>query len=190
MSLLRTDRLTLRRFQESDAETLSAYCSDPEVARYQAWEPPLTVAQARLSVRSLSGRDPEQPGWFQYAIERTAEADHIGDVGVDLHHNRMQAQIGFTLAAGHHRQGYGSEAVRAVLDHLFAERGLHRVSADCDLRNTASARLLERVGFTREGLRRQHVHSKGEWTDEVLWGLLAADWQRLRHGAAGRTAQD
>lgn len=188
--MIRTARLTLRRFRESDAESLAAYCSDPAVARYQSWEPPVTVAQATLSVRSLGGRDPGQPGWFQFAVERTAEGDHIGDVGVDLHANLMQAQIGFTFAAAHHGQGYASEAVRGVLGHLFSERGLHRVAADCDVRNTASARLLERVGFAREGMRRQHVFCKGEWTDEFLWGMLAEDWQRLGNGAAGAGARD
>jgi RimJ/RimL family protein N-acetyltransferase len=53
---------------------------------------------------------------------------------------------------------------------------VHKVSAECDARNEASARLLARVGFTREGLRREHTWLKGEWTDDLLFGLLARDW--------------
>ena len=48
--------------------------------------------------------------------------------------------------------------------------------AECDARNVASARLLERVGFTREGLRRRHTWIKGEWTDDLLYGLLEEDF--------------
>lgn len=171
-----TERLTLRRFRPDDAETLAAYRSDPAVARYQSWTAPYSLTQARLAVATLSAGDPAEPGWFQYAIERTRDRLHIGDVGVDLHENRRQAEIGFTLARAYQGQGYATEAIRAVLGHLFGVRGLHKVSAECDARNEASARLLERVGFTREGLRRQHTWLKDEWTDDLLYGLLAADW--------------
>jgi aminoglycoside 6'-N-acetyltransferase len=70
-----------------------------------------------------------------------------------------------------------TEALRALLDHLFRERGLLRVSAECDARNVASARLLERLGFTREGHRPANTWLKGEWTDDLLYGLLARDWR-------------
>lgn len=63
-----------------------------------------------------------------------------------------------------------------MLDHLFGERGLCRVSADCDARNLASTRLLTRLGFRPEGHRIAHTWLKGEWTDDLLFGLLATDW--------------
>lgn len=174
--LIATERLVLRRFRSSDAETLAAYRSDPDVARYQSWTPPVTLDQARAIVASLAAGDPTQPGWFQYAIERTEDKRHIGDVGVDLHDNRMRAEIGFTLATAYQGRGYAGEAVRAVLDHLFRVRGLHKVTAETDARNAASARLLERVGFTREGVLRSHTWIKNEWTDDALYGLLADEW--------------
>ena len=166
----------LRRFRHADAETLAAYRSAPEVALYQSWEAPYPVERARYTVESMAAADPDQPGWFQYAVELTAERAHIGDVGVNLHDNLRQAEIGYTVAPERQGRGYATEAVRAVLDHLFRVRGLHRVSAECDARNLASARLLERVGFTREGLLRQHTWIKNEWTDDLLFGLLAAEW--------------
>ncbi len=171
-----TERLALRRFRASDAATLSEYRSDPAVARYQSWTAPYPLAQAEATVATLATGDPGRPGWFQYAIERTADHTHLGDVGVLLHDNLRQAEIGFTLAAQHHGRGYATEAVRAVLDHLFHVQRLHKVSAECDARNAASARLLERAGFTREGLRRSHTWIKEEWTDDLLYGLLATEW--------------
>jgi aminoglycoside 6'-N-acetyltransferase len=171
--LIATERLVLRRFTDSDAPTLSAYRSDERVARYQSWEPPVSVADARRAIAAMAAGDPDEPGWFQYAVELLENRTHIGDVGVHLHGNRMQADIGFSFAVAHQRQGYASEAVRAVLDHVFTVQGLQRVSAECDARNTASARLLERVGFRREGLRPRYTWIKGEWTDDVLFGMLA-----------------
>ncbi|HEU5474327.1 MAG TPA: GNAT family N-acetyltransferase, partial [Actinophytocola sp.] len=98
----------------------------------------------------------------------------IGDIGICLHDNRMQAELGFTVARPYQGQGYGTEAVRCVLDRVFGT-GVRRVSADCDARNTASAKLLDRLGFRREGRRVQHTWVKGEWTDDLLFGLLAGD---------------
>jgi RimJ/RimL family protein N-acetyltransferase len=174
--LLESARLILRRFRPGDAAALSAYRSDPSVARYQSWTPPVPLEEAARLVAELAAGDPRQPGWFQYAIEQRAERCLIGDVGIRLHDNKMQADLGFTLAAEWQRRGYASEAVRTVLDDLFG-RGLQRVSAECDARNERSARLLERVGFRREGYRPAYTWLKGEWTDDILFGLLAGQWR-------------
>lgn len=171
---VRTERLTLRRFTPADAETFAAYRSDPDVARYQTWEAPLPPADALQMVEEFAAGDPAAPGWFQYAVD--LDGVLIGDLGLNLAENLMQAELGFTLSPVYQGQGYATEGVRGLLDQLFVERNLHRVSAECDARNTASARLLERVGFTQEGLRLSHSWVKGEWTDDLLFGLLRTDY--------------
>ncbi|AGZ43688.1 GNAT family N-acetyltransferase [Actinoplanes friuliensis] len=174
--LITTERLVLRRFRAGDAETLAAYRSSPDVALYQSWDAPYPLERARYAIESMAEADPAQPGWFQYAIETKAGKTHIGDVGVNLNDNLLQAEIGYTVAPEHQGNGYATEAVRAVLNHLFRVQGLHKVAAECDARNEASARLLERVGFTREGHLRQHTWIKNEWTDDLLYGLLEVDF--------------
>lgn len=178
MPFAETSRLVIRRFQASDAAAFARYRSDPQVARYQSWTPPVMAKDATAQVGAFAAGDPSAPGWFQYAVAlRCAQDVLIGDVGVRLHENLRQAEIGFTLDRKHQGHGYATEAVRALVRYLFAERHLLRVSAECDARNAPSARLLERVGFRREGLRRQHTWIKGEWTDDLLFGLLAAEFQ-------------
>lgn len=170
--LLETPRLVLRRFRPDDAPVLAAYRSDPATARYQGWTPPVSADEAAELVRNFGAGDPRQPGWFQYAVESKADGGLVGDVGVCLHENLMQADLGFTLAPERQGHGFASEAVREVLRDGFAH-GLRRVSAECDERNTASARLLRRVGFDQEGRRPAFSWIKGEWTDDLLFGLLA-----------------
>jgi aminoglycoside 6'-N-acetyltransferase len=161
----------------ADVPVFAAYRSDPEVARYQSWTPPVTPQEAAALVKEFTADDPSVPGWFQYAIAmRAADTELIGDIGVHLHENMMQAEIGFTIAAQYQGHGYATEAVQAMLHHLLTVRRLRRISAECDARNTASARLLQRVGFRPEGLRRQHTWTKGEWTDDLLFGLLPAEF--------------
>jgi RimJ/RimL family protein N-acetyltransferase len=171
---VRTERLTLRRFTPNDAEAFAAYRSDPDVARFQSWNAPVPFTEAQKKVEEFAHGDPEAPGWFQYAVD--LDGVLIGDLGLNLHENLMQAELGFTLAPAYQGQGYATEAVRGLLNHLFVERELHRVSAECDARNTASARLLERAGFTQEGLRLSNTWFKGEWTDDLLFGFLRRDY--------------
>ncbi|WP_432881405.1 GNAT family N-acetyltransferase [Kribbella sp. CA-245084] len=171
---VRTERLTLRRFTPADAERFAAYRSDPAVAHYQGWDAPVSLTDAQETVERFGQGDPEAAGWFQYAVD--LDGLLIGDLGLNLHENLMQAELGFTLATEYQGRGYASEAVRGLLEHLFVERELHRVSAEADARNNASARLLERVGFTQEGLRLSNTWFKGEWTDDLLFGYLRDDY--------------
>ena len=172
--MISTERLELRRFKDTDAEAFAAYRSVPEVARYQSWDAPYSLEAARTAVAGFASDDPLQPGWFQYAID--LDGVLIGDLGLNLHENLRQAELGFTLAPAYQGKGYATEAVRGLLHHLFTERNLHRVSAEADARNLPSVQLLERVGFRQEGLRPQNSWFKDEWTDDVLFGLLRSDW--------------
>jgi aminoglycoside 6'-N-acetyltransferase len=176
MYLPPTERVLVRRFRPGDAEPFAAYRRDPEVARYQFWEPEMPIEEAVETVRGYGAADESEPGWFQYAVELRSEGVLIGDVGVNLRENRMQAELGFTFARAYQGRGYAREAATAVLDALFA-RGLHKVDADCDARNHASAGLLRRLGFRQEGHRVEHTFYKGEWSDDLLFGLLAKDWR-------------
>lgn len=179
--LLGTSRLVLRRFRPGDVDVFQCYRSDPDVARYQSWTAPVPHEDAASLVRQFAAGDPTQPGWFQYAIELRATETLIGDIGVHLHDNRRQAELGFTIAQEHQGQGYATEAVLAVLAGLFG-RGLCRVSAECDVRNQRCVRLLQRVGFQLEGHRPAHTWIKGEWTDDLLFGLLSDRWKVLSVG--------
>nr|WP_296077331.1 GNAT family protein [uncultured Actinoplanes sp.] len=174
--LIATERLILRRFRKADAPVLAAYRSDPDVARYQSWEAPFPLPRAETAVANFMASDPDRAGWFQYAIERIDDRTLIGDVAVRLHDNLMQAEIGFTLATPYQGKGFATEAVSAVLDRLFRVQGVHKVTGECDARNTPSAGLMERLGFTREGRLREQTFIKGEWTDDLIYGLLAREW--------------
>ncbi|MEU3515175.1 GNAT family protein [Streptomyces sp. NPDC006654] len=175
--LMETTRLRLRRFGPQDAPALAAYRSDPDVSRYQSWAAPVPSAEAeRLAARFAAG-DPRAPGWFQYAVQLRDALGLIGDVGVRRGEDGRQAELGFTFDPAFQGRGYATEAVTRVVEFLLLEEGLHRVSAACDARNVRSVNLLERVGFRREGHLLQSTWMKGEWTDDLLYGLLASEYR-------------
>lgn len=179
---METARLVLRAFTPADAPALAAYRSDPEVSRYQSWEAPVPMEEAERLAATFSAGDPRDPGWFQYAVERRLAPGLVGDLGVCRSEDGRQAELGFTFAPAFQGHGYATEAVARIVEFLLLDEGLHRISAECDERNVRSAKLLERVGFRREGHLVQSTWIKGEWTDDLLYGLLASEYRAARVG--------
>lgn len=155
---------------------LAAYRSDPDVARYQSWDAPYSRAQADNLIAELARPDVEPGHWRQWALERVEDGGLIGDLGVRVYDKGRQAELGYTIASSWQRQGYALEGAARMLDELFVEQGVQRVSAGCDTRNRASAGLLERLGFRREGELIASTWSKGEWSDDYLYAQLAREW--------------
>ena len=180
---LLTERLVLRRFAGPDAPRLAAYRSEPAVARYQSWDAPYPLERAEAFVGWLAAHHPDEPGeWYQLAIaERSAPAILVGDCGF---RSRLDdpaiVDVGFTLSPSVQGNGYATEAIGELLRYLFEDRVKHKVCADCDTRNDGSWRLLERLGFEREGTLRQSYREGPQWADEYLYGLLAQDWRDRR----------
>jgi RimJ/RimL family protein N-acetyltransferase len=173
---LRTPRLHLRALRDTDAEALLAIHSDPAVTRYLIWGPwaSIDVAQARLArdLKSMAAGEV-----LRLMIVRAADGATVGECTLfHLDAQCRRAEIGYSLASAAWGQGIAQEALRELLRYGFDEMGLHRVEADIDPRNEASARCLERLGFVREGLLRERWIVEGEVSDSALYGLLQREW--------------
>ena len=173
---LRTERLLLRPLRADDAPALFAIFSDPQVMRYWSTPPWPTIDHAL----ALIDRDVLAMSTGEYVrlgIERVDDGQLIGNCTLfNLMPQCRRAEIGYGLAAHAWGRGCMNEALRALLEHGFAQLGLNRVEADIDPRNTASARSLERLGFKREGLLRERWIVAGVVSDTALYGLLLSDW--------------
>jgi RimJ/RimL family protein N-acetyltransferase/dihydrofolate reductase len=179
-----TDRLSLTPLTVRDAEALFSYRSRPEVCQYQSWEPS-RLDDAVGFIESLESVEFDSPGtWFQFAIRLRDSAKLIGDLGVHFAEDGHQAEIGFTLDPDSQGCGYGTEAVAGVLDYLFVQLRKHRVSASVDPRNQPSLRLLRRVGMRQEAHLRQSLRFKGAWADDMVFAVLASEWDGLRAGGS------
>lgn len=173
---IQTPRLLLRPLEPSDAPALLAVFGDPAVMRY--WStPPWTSADDALAMIARAREAAAAGTAVRFGIVRAADGALIGTCTLfDRVAESRRAEVGYALARAAWGQGYAREAVAALLDHAFGVLGLHRVEADIDPRNAASARLLERLGFRREGLLRERWIVGGEVTDSAIYGLLARDW--------------
>jgi RimJ/RimL family protein N-acetyltransferase len=176
--ILETPRLNLRSFEDRDIVPFAEYRSDPQVAKYQGWEAPFSLAQASEFVEEMKNRTPGEPGmWLQLAIEHKSTSEMLGDVAFKrLFNDPRQAEIGFTLARESQGKGYALEAVTRLIDYLFKELDLHRVQANCDPDNLASARLMQRAGMRHEGRFIESLWFKGCWASEDWYAILQREW--------------
>jgi RimJ/RimL family protein N-acetyltransferase len=106
---------------------------------------------------------------------------HVGEVSLFVQNAAHRGgEIGFVFHPEFHGRGYAAEASAQLLRLGFEELGLHRVIGRCDARNTASAKVMERLGMRREAHFRQNELVKGEWTDELVYAMLADEWPAAR----------
>jgi RimJ/RimL family protein N-acetyltransferase len=109
------------------------------------------------------------------AVQR--ESDVIGEVVLKwLSREHRQGEVGFVVTPAAQGHGYATEAAAAILPLAFDDLRLHRVIGRCDARNTASAKVMERLGMRREAHFVQNEIFKGEWGDELVYAMLATEF--------------
>jgi RimJ/RimL family protein N-acetyltransferase len=173
---LRGARVQLRAMRPDDVPALFALQSDPVGMRYWSY-PPLTHVEQAREMFEKNERAARAGDCLPWAVALARDDAMIGTCtlfAIDAKHRR--AMIGYALARSHWGQGYAQEALSLALAHAFGAMGLHRVEADIDPRNTASLRLVERVGFAHEGLLRERWLVGDDVQDSALYGMLARDF--------------
>ncbi len=157
---IETERLILRRYKDGDLEDLYQYLSDPEVVRFEPYRP-MTREETGEELKRRASSDE------MIAVELKESGRLIGNVYLG-ERDFQTKELGFVFNREYWGRGFASESCRAVLNQAFKE-GAHRIFAECDPENESSWRLLEALGFQREGHLRQNVYF---WTDESgspLW---------------------
>jgi RimJ/RimL family protein N-acetyltransferase len=173
MIALKTERLLLREFRKDDWEAVHGYASDAQVVRFLAWGPSTEDETRDFIARQIAARAEEPRRHYGLAVTRAADNELIGSVGLnESSPDNREAWIGYCLARHCWGQGYATEAARAVIAFGFGELDLHRIFATCDVRNVASARVLEKAGMQREGRLREHKWQRGGWRDSYLYAIL------------------
>ncbi len=174
---LNTPRLLLREFVKADWPEVLAYERDPRYLQYSDWTD-RTPDEVQRFVQIFLDQQAEQPRRkFQLAVTLKASGRLIGNCGIrQTAAGAHEADIGYELSPVHWGRGYATEAARAIVRFGFAELKVHRIWAWCIADNTASARLLERLGMKLEGRLRDKEYFKGRWWDTLVYGILEHEW--------------
>ena len=178
---IETDRLNLRPFTRADVDAVFAYRRRDDVAAFLFDEPMSreTVAEA-VQACTLQTAWHQEGDKIMLAVERKADHAMIGEVSLILRHEiARQGELGYILHPAYHGFGYATEAARGLLRVGFGQAGLHRIYARCDARNSASWRLMERLGMRREAHFREHKLVKGVWDEELIYAILEDEWAAI-----------
>ncbi len=173
-----TRRLLLRPFTPEDFDALFAMQSRPEVARHLYWEARTEPAVRTALEKKLASVGIHAEGDVVALAAVLADTrEMVGDLILQLISAEHQTgEIGFIVHPDHQGRGYATEAAREVLRIGFEGVRLHRVIGRVEARNTASARVLEKLGMRREGYLVENEWVKGEWQSELVYAMLDREW--------------
>jgi RimJ/RimL family protein N-acetyltransferase len=177
---IQTKRLTIKRLTYENHADMYPYVSDPKTMYYERG-PHDTYSLYEI----LGNVIPEQVMYGMYRTEDNQFLGHLylGDYGPK---DFMEYMIGYILHPDYHNQGYCTEATKALIGYAFTTLHAHRITAKCNPDNTASWRVMEKVGMNKEGHLKQRVCFKYDengspiWWDELIYGITADDWKELQ----------
>ena len=155
--------------------------ADAEVARY-LYQGPLSPEETRdLLARKIASSSWTSEGdWLGAAVVERESGITVGDVALCWTSERDRtAEIGFTFDPHHQGKGFATEAARAMVDWAFGTAGLHRVIGRTEARNTASSRVLEKLGMRLEAHLVENEWVKDEWQSEFVYAILEREWSSL-----------
>jgi aminoglycoside 6'-N-acetyltransferase len=165
--------IRLRRLKNDDLAAFHAYRSDADVARFQGWAP-MSMRQAAGFLAAEARHRQLVPGnWHQVAIASAGDDALIGDMGVWVSVDRLQAELGLSINPRHQGKGYGTQAVRALVHLLFSTTPVSEVIAHADIRNLPCLALLARSGMRYRSA--STAEYKGEMCTEQLFGISRSE---------------
>jgi ribosomal-protein-alanine N-acetyltransferase len=177
---IETARLKLRQLTDADMGFIYEIFSRDETNRHVSDDPVRSMDEARELFEAYIR---PKPYLFRLGLFLKSTGRPIGTIGlygVDM--ENLRAVLGFDLLKEFWGKGYMTEASIAVLDYGFRVIGLNRIQASADADNHRSLAVIERVGFTKEGLMRQKDFYKGSFHDDVVYSFLRQDWPGMKRG--------
>lgn len=172
---LQTARLLLRPFEPGDLDDVFAYRRLPEVNRF-LYSEAASRDETADSLAKWTAQDEIVAEGQSLALAVVLDGRVIGEADLKLlSAEHRQGEIGYVFSPAVQGRGYATEAARKLLDLGFHSLGLHRITAECEVRNEPSWRVMERLGMRREAHLRQCEVFKGEWADRFVYAMLAGE---------------
>lgn len=177
--ILETKRLLLRKITKEDANSILNYLSDEEVMKYYGLEPFKTKNDALDEISWYQSIQNNKTG-IRWGITLKEQEVVIGSCGF---HNSVsqhfRTEIGFELSKDQWGKGIAVEAVEAIISYGFEHMNFQRIEALIEPPNLSSIRLVEKLGFIKEGLLRNYEFTCGKFDDLYMYSLLKEDFDRL-----------
>lgn len=170
---LETARLKLRPYSNADIPELLPLIGAHEVAATTLRIPhPYTEDDARSFIAMMA----ENPNRMWLAVTLRNDGRQIGGMGLTLDLQNQHAELGYWLGVAYWGKGFATEAAREMVRYGFESLDVHRIFASHFKGNSASGRILQKLGMSYEGCLREHIRKWNRFIDSELYGLLRNDW--------------
>lgn len=170
-----TERLRLRRLTLEDVPEYFAFASDPLVSQQSLWNCHETIGDSIAYIRRVLDQY-EQQTVYIWAFIWKDTGELIGRGGVfDMNESMQSAELGYAISSRYWNMGVASEAMQPVVDYCFRELDCNRLAGRCNAGNIGSARVMEKLGMSYEGLLRKQLKIKGVFTDQKLYARIRDD---------------
>jgi ribosomal-protein-alanine N-acetyltransferase len=176
---LRTARLNLREFVKTDFDAVYAYSSDSRVTRYLFFGPRDQDSTADYLEGLLASQRERPRTRFELAVEEISSGRVIGACDLSFI-ERSVVDLGYMLGIEYWGKGYATEIALALIDAAFFDLRADRVISTVDVNNSASIRVLEKIGMRWEAVYRKHRRAKNRWWDCHLFILPREVWEASR----------
>lgn len=173
---LSTERIVLREFVKEDWIHVHRYAAQEIVCHYQPWGPNSEEESQAFVEEVLKAADQSPRCRYAFAVILNGEMVGTGELNIEDTVNRV-GEISYIVNPNFWGRGIASEVARLLIDYGFKEHQLHRIYATCDTRNIASAKVLEKVGMTKEGRMREDLLLRDGWRDSYLYSVLEHEWK-------------
>jgi RimJ/RimL family protein N-acetyltransferase len=175
---IETERLTIRSLAPDDADDVHAIYADPQVSRYLYTEPMDDAAARRYATERADPVVTKEGDGVNLAAVLRETGRVVATLYIHLASvTHSQGEVGYVVSPAYAGRGLATEGARAMLAIGFDRWDLHRMIGRCDARNAASAGVLRHIGMRQEALFRENEWVKGEWTDELVFAILADEWR-------------
>jgi len=169
---IRTERLLLRRLRPDDVADMFEYTSDPESSRLLHWDAHTDISQTKSFVDNVVASY-RKGNSHVYGMELVAESKLIGAVRIfDISWQNRRCEFSFILSRRYQGQGFVGEAMTSVLRHLLDVGQFMRIQAFISTDNSASYKVLDRLGMTREAVLKNYWYIKGQFKDIFVYSIL------------------
>ena len=174
---IKTERLTLRRFEITDAEKMFCnWTNDNEVTKYMRWNAHKDVDETNGILQQWV-EDYSKESSYLWGICLNDCGELIGSIGAFITEVDYKADVGYCIGQKWWGKGYASEALRGLIDYMFEKTDIERIGAYHAVENIASGKVMENAGMVKEGFARKYFKGINGFYDSNMYGIIREMWE-------------
>ena len=175
---LQTNRLVFREVSTDDISNIHQLHSLPETDEFNTLGIPASIQDTEIIISDwLAEQNAKPQTSYTFCLDLVGTKEFIGLIALNIGKPKYQsAEVWYKINPKYWGKGYATEALTMLLDFSFNVLKLHRIEAGCAVENIASVKVLEKIGMTREGMKRKKLPIRGDWKDNYFYAILDEDF--------------